>query len=140
MSASDLYPVRQIEVSGDVNRIDSHSLCNVLYKPVGLESMMVIKRDGRGTKVLTWLLLLRIITTGPYNPPVRIIDLVSHTTYAVCINFLHLWWHLQFKVNSDQQIFFWEAFYGNLIYTHDVVFSTRKMCILLKKKIFVFVS
>ena len=26
---------------------------------------------------------------GYYNPSVRIIDLVSHTTYVVCVNFIH---------------------------------------------------
>ena len=32
-----------------------------------------------------------------YNPSVRIIDLVSHTTYIVCVNFIHKWRDLQFK-------------------------------------------
>ena len=27
---------------------------------------------------------------GHYNPSVRIIDLVSHTTYVVCANFLYI--------------------------------------------------
>ena len=27
---------------------------------------------------------------GHYNPSVRIIDLVSHTTYVVCVNFLYI--------------------------------------------------
>ena len=27
---------------------------------------------------------------GRYNPSVRIIDLVSHTTYVVCVNFLYI--------------------------------------------------
>ena len=26
-----------------------------------------------------------------YNPSVRITDLVSHTTYVVCVNFVHKW-------------------------------------------------
>ena len=33
---------------------------------------------------------------GHYNPSVRIIDLVSHTTYVVCVNFIHKWRNLQF--------------------------------------------
>ena len=33
---------------------------------------------------------------------------VSHTTYIVCVNFKHKWWDLQFKVDSEQQIF-WET-------------------------------
>ena len=40
-----------------------------------------------------------------YNPSVRIIDLVSHTTYVVFVNFIHKWRDLQFKVDSERQIF-----------------------------------
>ena len=40
---------------------------------------------------------------GHYNPSVRIIDLVSDTTYVVCANFVHKW--SQFKVDSERQIF-----------------------------------
>ena len=40
-----------------------------------------------------------------YNYSVRIIELVSYTTYAVCVNFIHKWRDLQFKVDSKQQIF-----------------------------------
>ena len=49
---------------------------------------------------------------GHYNPSVRIIELVSHTTYVVCVNFIHKWRDLQFKVDSERQIF-WETFHGN---------------------------
>ena len=49
---------------------------------------------------------------GHYNPSVQIIDLVSHTTYIVCVNFIHKWRDLQFKVDSERQIF-WETFHGN---------------------------
>ena len=47
---------------------------------------------------------------GYYNPSVRIIDLVSHTTYVVCVNFVHTWRDLQFKVDSERQIFFEKLF------------------------------
>ena len=50
---------------------------------------------------------------GHHNPSVRIIDLVSHTTYVVCVNFIHKWRNLQFKVDSERQVFFWETFHGN---------------------------
>ena len=40
-----------------------------------------------------------------YNPSVRIIDLVSHTNYVVCVNFIYKWRDLQFKVDSERQIF-----------------------------------
>ena len=38
---------------------------------------------------------------GHYNLSVRIIDLVSHNTYVVCVNFIHKWQELQFKVDSE---------------------------------------
>ena len=53
---------------------------------------------------------------GHYNPSVRIIDLVSYTTYVGCVNFIHKWRDLQFKVNSERQIFS-ETFHGNSIFT-----------------------
>ena len=56
---------------------------------------------------------------GHYNPSVRIIDLVSHTTYVVCVNFIHKWRNLQFKVDSERQIFFEKLFMAVLI-THRV--------------------
>ena len=37
-----------------------------------------------------------------YNPLVRIIDLVSHTTYVVCVNFIY-----KFKVDSKRQSIGW---------------------------------
>ena len=40
-----------------------------------------------------------------YNHTVRFIDLVSHTTYIVCINFIHKWRLLQFIVAAERQIF-----------------------------------
>ena len=41
---------------------------------------------------------------GHYNLSVRMIDLVSHTIYVVCVNFIHKWRDLQFKVDSERQI------------------------------------
>ena len=43
---------------------------------------------------------------GHYNLSVRIIDLASHATYVVCFNFfIHKWRDLQFKVDSEREIF-----------------------------------
>ena len=36
-----------------------------------------------------------------YNPSVRIIDLVSHITYVMCVNFIHKWLDSQFKVDPE---------------------------------------
>ena len=45
-----------------------------------------------------------------YNLSVRIIDLVSHTTYVVCVIFIYKWGDLQFKVDSERQIFYEKHF------------------------------
>ena len=42
--------------------------------------------------------------TDHYKPPVRIMNLVSHITYAVRINFIRKWQDLQFKIGSEEQI------------------------------------
>ena len=44
---------------------------------------------------------IHIYIIGYYNPSVRIINLVSHTTYLVFVNFIHKWRDLQFKVDSQ---------------------------------------
>ena len=41
-----------------------------------------------------------------YKPSVRIIDLDAHSTYVVGVNFINKWLDLQFKVESERQIFF----------------------------------
>ena len=46
-----------------------------------------------------------IFYIGYYNPSVWIIELVSHTTYVVCVNCIYRWRDLHFKVGSEQQIF-----------------------------------
>ena len=54
---------------------------------------------------------------GHYNPSVSIINLVSHTTYVECVNFIYKRRGLQFKVDSERQIFFfWDTFHGNFIF------------------------
>ena len=55
-------------------------------------------------------------------PSVRIIDLVSQTTYVVCVNIIHKRWDLQFKVDSERQIF-WETvllFYLLLVFLPEI--------------------
>ena len=56
---------------------------------------------------------------GHYIPSVRIIDLVSHTTYVMCVNFLCIsGGTYSFKVDSERKIF-WEIFHGNFIYSQS---------------------
>ena len=42
---------------------------------------------------------------GHYIPSVRIIDLVSHTTYVVCINFIHTWRDYCLKSTPNDRFF-----------------------------------
>ena len=49
--------------------------------------------------------VLHTYIIGHYKPSVRIIDLVSHTTYIVFVTFMQKWRDLQFKVDSERQIF-----------------------------------
>ena len=56
---------------------------------------------------------------GLYNPSVRIIDLVFHTTHVVCVNFINKWRDLQFKVDSQRYFFFRETFHDNFIYSQS---------------------
>ena len=37
-------------------------------------------------------------------------DLASHTTYVACFHFIHEWQDLQFKVDSERQIFLRNVF------------------------------
>ena len=45
-------------------------------------------------------------------------DLASRTTCDVCLNFIHTWRELQFKVDSERQIF-WDTFHDNFIYSQS---------------------
>ena len=57
---------------------------------------------------------------GHYNPSVRIIDLVSHATCVVCVIFIHKCLDLQFKVDSERQIF-GETFHGNFYILSEIL-------------------
>ena len=52
-----------------------------------------------------------------YNLSVRIIGLAPHTTNVVCVNFIHKWRDLQFKVDSEKQIFFLRNFSLQFLFT-----------------------
>ena len=46
-------------------------------------------------------------------------DLVFHSTYVLCVNVACEWWNLQFKVNSDQEIF------GNFLFLFAFSFCQK---------------
>ena len=50
---------------------------------------------------------------GHYNPSARIIDLVSHTTYVVCVHFIHKWRDL----NSTPNDRFFEKLFMAILFT-----------------------
>ena len=58
------------------------------------------------------ILIIHTYIIGYYSPSVRIIDLVSHTTYVVCVNFIQKWRDLQFKVDS-----FFEKLFMAILFT-----------------------
>ena len=85
---------------------DQHKLQIVLKFIIAghvLNMLRIISCSSQSLQLLQEIKYTYII--GHYNPSVRIIDLVSHTTYVVCVNFMHKWRGLQFKVDSEQQIF-----------------------------------
>ena len=45
------------------------------------------RHDSLNMMNITYPVVLHTYIIGQYNPSVRIIDLVSHTTYVMCINF-----------------------------------------------------
>ena len=80
-----------------------HSLANewqVTLPPCG--KIMFFQRAYSGTKLFG---SSNKYIYGHYNLLASIIDLVSHTTHVVYINFLHKWRDLQFKGDSEWQIF-----------------------------------
>ena len=94
-----------------------------LYISGGIYSLKSTPNDRYFEKLfMTILFALKVFARnlhtyiiGHYNPSVRIIDLVSYTTYVVCVNFIYKWRDLQFKVDSEWQIFI-EFFHGNFFY------------------------
>ena len=81
-------------------------------KPIGIRCITNVKGKmlSFGIFEVNDLQILYTHIINHYNPSVRIIDLVSHITYVVCVNFIHKWQNLQFKVVSERQIF-WETFH-----------------------------
>ena len=85
-------------------------------KSIKMHSVACQLRKKKDHLAFLGLNLAHTYIIGHYNPSVRIIDLVSHTTYVVCGNFIHKWRDLQFKVDTDLQNF-WQTFHGKFINT-----------------------
>ena len=72
------------------------------YFPIPLEDFVLIK-CSKYNYIHNWSL-------QPFSQDYD--DLASHTTYVMCINFIHEWRNRQFKVDS-------EVFWDNIIYFHS---------------------
>ena len=61
------------------------------YVGISFGSCQAIFTDVLGMKRVAAKIVPYIHTyiIGHYNPPAGIIDLISHTTYVVCVNFIH---------------------------------------------------
>ena len=77
---------------------------------------------------------------GHYNPSVIILDLVSHTTYVVCINFIHNRRDrdLQFKVDSERQTFL-KNFSWKFYFIYSQRFCQKSAERKLSKKYFLYI-
>ena len=64
-------------------------------------------------------------------------DLAFHTTYSVCVNFIHEWQDLQFNIDSERQIY-WEAFSWQVFFTLKV-FATNLLRGNRRRSIFFFI-
>ena len=77
-----------------------------------------------------WIHYVHTYIIGHYNPLVRIIALVSHTTYVVCFNFLHKWRDPQFKVDSERQIFLrhisWQILFTHKAFARNLLRGNRQ--------------
>ena len=79
--------------------------------PSAFNTTYTIQSRVNCSNMLTSILPTYTYIIGHYNPLVRIIDLVSHTIYVVCVNFIHKWrGTYSFKVDSERQIFFKKLF------------------------------
>ena len=91
----------------------------IYYIHMYVEMYVQIYVRTRCVPKMKWIFLhTYTYAIGHYKPSVRFMDLVSHTTYVVCVIFIHKWRDLQFKVDSERQLF-WETFNGNFIYSQS---------------------
>ena len=84
-----------------------------------------------------WITLSKCSTyiISHYNLSVRIIDLVSHTTYVVCVNFIRKWRDLQLKSTPNDR-FYEKLVIAVLIYSQS--FCQKSAVEIAEKILFVF--
>ena len=66
-------------------------------------------------------LAIHTYMVGHCNTSVRIIDLISNNTYVVCINFIHKWRDLQFKVDFEDFLrnFSWQILFTLRVFARN---------------------
>ena len=84
--------------------------------PFDLELNSETKNES--LQISQYLLSTDIHTIWSLQPFSQDYELASHTTYVVCINFIHKWRDLQFK-SRLRKTDFWEAFHGSCIYSQS---------------------
>ena len=59
-----------------------------------------------------------------------VIDLTSHTTYVVCVYFIHEWRDLQFQIDSERQIFLrnfsWQFVFTLRVFARNLLRGHRR--------------
>ena len=93
------------------NFVISRSLRGHIIEPSFLKSNHIWITSFIITHIHDWLLQLWSLDY----------DVLSHTIYVVCVNFILRRWNLQFKVNSERQIF-------SRNFSWQFYFNTQSFC------------
>ena len=103
-------------------------LSRVLEKSINFKRKVVTKLVNIITKIKMWNTIFRFYTyiIDHYNPSVRIIDLVSHTTYVVCVNFIHKWRDLLFKVDRYFEKLFMAILFTPIVFSKNLLEGNRR--------------
>ena len=121
MQTSETVRQMSINVTLTLNRPPRYIYCIPIWQRIGRYSTIFQRKFKRD---ITWyddhaiksLVYIHTYIIGHYSPSVRIMDLVSHTTYVVCFNFIHKWRRTySLKTFANDRLFFLETFHGNFI-------------------------
>ena len=85
-----------------------------LKPPACLEYIFI---EAPFTRQIIFIACFTYIHTYIIDPFGQDHSLASHTTHIVCDNFTCEWWDLQFKVDSDRQIF--EKLFMAILFKHS---------------------
>ena len=81
--------------------VTTNTKCTLVLVYRNTLSRFLFKLKTSSKTFQKWSYIETIYIIGPYNPLVRIIDLVSHFIYVVCVNSIHAWrYSLKSTVND----------------------------------------